>query len=77
MLLYYNKTIFDNYNAANPDTPLSYPSSDWNNASTFEEIADAARKLTSGTGATKIWFICWTILALLVCILKIVAELAF
>lgn len=53
MLLYYNKTIFDNYNAANPDTPLSYPSSDWNNASTFEEIADAARKLTSGTGATK------------------------
>lgn len=53
MVLYYNKTIFDQYNAAHPDAQISYPSSDWNNASTFDEIRDMAMKLTSGTGNSK------------------------
>ena len=79
MVLYYNKTIFDQYNkviemklanktvaeisaetkfeaarveeiiANNPSlTKLEYPSSDWNNASTFAEIQDAAKKLSYG-----------------------------
>lgn len=79
MVLYYNKTIFDQYNQVltlksenktteeiakttkfsearvkeileeNPSlTPLSYPSGDWNNASTFAEIQDAAKKLSYG-----------------------------
>lgn len=53
MLLYYNKTVFDRYNQEHPDDPLEYPSSDWNNPSTFEEIADMARKLSSGEGASR------------------------
>ena len=53
MVLYYNKTLFDNYNTAHPDDTIPYPSSDWNNASTFAEIREAARKLTSGTGSNK------------------------
>lgn len=35
MVLYYNKTIFDEYNTAHPNDPVAYPSGDWNNASTF------------------------------------------
>ncbi len=46
MVMYYNKTIFDEYNAANPDAAVSYPSSDWENASTFAEIQDTAKKIT-------------------------------
>lgn len=53
MVLYYNKTLFDQYNAEHPDDQLKYPSSDWNNASTFEEIRETARKLTSGEGSNK------------------------
>ncbi len=53
MVLYYNKTIFDQYNAEHPEAPLAYPSSDWDNPSTFAEIRDMAAKLTSGTGAGK------------------------
>ena len=53
MVLYYNKTIFDEYNTAHPDDPVAYPSGDWNNASTFAEIKETAKKLTSGSGAGK------------------------
>lgn len=53
MVLYYNKTIFDTYNTAHPDAPLSYPSADWDNPSTFAEIRETANKLTSGTGSAK------------------------
>ena len=79
MVLYYNKTIFDEYNQVlelkkenksnaeiaaivkyeearvadiienNPTlTKLEYPSGDWNNASTFAEIQDTAKKLSYG-----------------------------
>ena len=53
MVLYYNKTIFNEYNTAHPDDPVAYPSGDWNNASTFAEIKETAKKLTSGSGAGK------------------------
>lgn len=53
MLLYYNKTLIDNYNKNNPNEQIAYPSGDWNNASTFEEIQDIAKKLSSGEGATR------------------------
>ncbi len=53
MVLYYNKTLFDQYNAQNPDATIPYPSGDWSNPSTFSQIADAAKKLTSGTGDGK------------------------
>lgn len=53
MVLYYNKTIFDNYNRDHPDDTISYPSGDWTNASTFEEIKATAKKLSSGSGATR------------------------
>ena len=79
MVLYYNKTIIDQYNKViemkannstveeivaetklnttrveeiieqNPSlTKMNYPSSDWNNASTFAEIQDMAKKLSYG-----------------------------
>lgn len=44
MVLYYNKDLFDSKS-------ISYPSSDWNNASTFEEIATMARSLTYEVGS--------------------------
>lgn len=53
MVLFYNKTLFDEYNAAHPDDTIEYPSSDWSNASTFEEIRHMAQKLTSGSGSEK------------------------
>ncbi|MBX3323088.1 MAG: extracellular solute-binding protein [Phycisphaeraceae bacterium] len=40
--LYFNRTLFDEYNAANPDSPLTYPSEHW----TWQDVRDAARKLT-------------------------------
>ncbi|MDY5440962.1 MAG: extracellular solute-binding protein [Candidatus Enteromonas sp.] len=52
MVLYYNKTMIDEYNATHAET-VAYPSGDWNNASTFAEIADLAAKLTSGEGEAK------------------------
>lgn len=53
MLLYYNKTLIDEYNAAHPDDVIKYPSSDWTAPSTFEEISSTASKLTGGTGTNK------------------------
>lgn len=53
MLLYYNKTLIDNWNKNNPNDPIAYPSGDWNNASTFEEIKSAAKKLSKGEGASR------------------------
>ena len=46
MVMYYNKDMFD---AAN----LPYPSSDWNNAISFEQVREYAKKLTKGEGANK------------------------
>jgi ABC-type glycerol-3-phosphate transport system substrate-binding protein len=46
MLMYYNKDLFD---AAG----LAYPSSDWSNAITFDELTATAKQLTVGDGATK------------------------
>ncbi len=46
MVLYYNKTLFDEYNADNPTARIEYPSDDWSNASTFAEIRDTAKKIT-------------------------------
>lgn len=46
MVMYYNKTMFDNYNKANPDATIEYPSADWENASTFAEIKTAAKRIT-------------------------------
>lgn len=53
MLLYYNKDLFDRYNMANPTAKLAYPSGNWNQASTFSEIAEDARKLSGGDGASR------------------------
>lgn len=47
MVLYYNKDAIDNYNASHDDK-ISYPSSDWNNPTSFEELKDMAFKLSSG-----------------------------
>ncbi|XAL98029.1 sugar ABC transporter substrate-binding protein [Phycisphaeraceae bacterium D3-23] len=48
--LYYNKEIFDAYNAEHPDDPLSYPSPDW----TWDELRDAAAKLTRRSGSGEV-----------------------
>lgn len=48
MVLYYNKRIFDEYNASHPEDQIAYPSSDWENPSTFAEIKTLAEKLSSG-----------------------------
>lgn len=40
--LYYNRAIFDAYNASHPDNPLSYPSADW----TWDDLRRAAQTLT-------------------------------
>lgn len=53
MLLFYNKDKFDEYNLAHPSEQISYPSGDWENASTFSEIRDMASKLSSGEGASR------------------------
>lgn len=41
-LMYFNKDLFD-------EAGIPYPSADWNNPSSFEEIAEMARKLTKET----------------------------
>ena len=48
--LYYNRAIFDAYNAAHPDRPIEYPHADW----TWADLLDASRRLTvvDETGAT-------------------------
>jgi ABC-type glycerol-3-phosphate transport system substrate-binding protein len=40
--LYYNRAIFDAYNAAHPESPLEYPHADW----TWHDLAHAAEVLT-------------------------------
>lgn len=40
--LYYNREIFDAYNAAHPEDPVSYPSADW----TWNDVRETSRKLT-------------------------------
>jgi ABC-type glycerol-3-phosphate transport system substrate-binding protein len=50
MVLYYNKDYFDAYNAGkDASLQINYPSSDWNNPATFEQIRDMAAKLSSGS----------------------------
>ena len=50
MVLYYNKDAIDKYNStASESDKISYPSQDWNNPSSFEEIKAMALKLSSGT----------------------------
>ena len=53
MVLYYNKTLIDNYNADHPTDQIAYPSGDWDNPSTFDEIRTAAKKLSGGSGVDK------------------------
>jgi multiple sugar transport system substrate-binding protein len=45
--VYYNKRIFDAYNAAHPDAPLTYPSAAW----TWDDLRRANRLLTVRTAA--------------------------
>jgi multiple sugar transport system substrate-binding protein len=40
--LYYNKTIFDTYNAEHPDERIEYPDASW----TWEDLKEAGEKLT-------------------------------
>jgi multiple sugar transport system substrate-binding protein len=48
--LYYNRAIFDSYNAQHPDDPIDYPSENW----AWEDLRTAARKLTQrGAGGEK------------------------
>lgn len=46
MLMYYNKDMFDT-------AGLPYPSSDWSNPISFEQVREYAQKFTSGEGANK------------------------
>lgn len=46
MVLYYNKSLFD-------QAGLPHPSADWNHAITFDQVRDAAKKLTKGSGGSK------------------------
>jgi ABC-type glycerol-3-phosphate transport system substrate-binding protein len=45
-LLYYNKDMFD-------AKGIPYPSSDWDNPITLEQVVEYSKKLTEGEGATK------------------------
>jgi multiple sugar transport system substrate-binding protein len=40
--LYYNRAIFDRFNAAHPLDPVAYPDASW----TWDDLRDAARRLT-------------------------------
>lgn len=44
--LFYNKAIFDRYNAAHPETRVPYPSGEW----TWDDLRTAAKKLTMHDG---------------------------
>lgn len=46
--LYYNRAIFDAWNAANPHDPVTYPDDSW----TWQELREAAAKLTRRDPAT-------------------------
>lgn len=46
MLLYYNKALFDG-------AGLPYPSADWTNAVTFDQVRELAKAMTSGEGGSK------------------------
>ena len=46
--LYFNKSIFDAYNAEHPDAPLAYPTADW----TWDDLRSAAKRLTRRDAAT-------------------------
>lgn len=48
MVMYYNKDLFDK-------AGLPYPSSDWAKASSFAQVQEDAKKLTSGEGENKTW----------------------
>lgn len=48
VVMYFNKDLFD---AAG----LSYPSQNWDKPTALQEVAELARKLTSGSGADKIY----------------------
>jgi ABC-type glycerol-3-phosphate transport system substrate-binding protein len=48
LVMYYNKGLFD---AAG----IAYPSSDWNDAITFDEVREIAQQLTSGEGPNKVF----------------------
>lgn len=45
-IMYYNKDLFDKKG-------IAYPSSDWDNPITLEQLAEISKKLTEGTGANK------------------------
>lgn len=44
--LYFNREIFDAYNAAHPDTPLEHPNATW----TWDDVREVARTLTGTRG---------------------------
>jgi multiple sugar transport system substrate-binding protein len=46
MLLYYNKDMFDK-------AGIAYPSADWENAITMDQVREIAKKLAKGEGATR------------------------
>ena len=48
VVTYFNKDLFD-------QAGIAYPSQDWDNPTTLEEMAEMAAKLTSGSGADKIY----------------------
>ena len=59
-LLYYNKDLFDEYNAnpANSSDQVEYPQSDW----TYEEFYDTADKLTVRSGSSVSQFGCYSVI---------------
>lgn len=48
LVMYYNKDLFD-------QAGLEYPSADWEDPITFDELRDLALQLTQGEGGDKIW----------------------
>jgi multiple sugar transport system substrate-binding protein len=48
--LFYNKTVFDAHNRDHPDDPVTYPNANW----TWEDLRDAARKLTRRDAAGRL-----------------------
>lgn len=46
MVLYYNKALLD-------EAGLAHPSTDWNNAISFQQVRDYAKQLTEGEGGNK------------------------
>lgn len=46
-VMYFNKDLFD-------QAGLAYPSQDWENPNTLQEVAEMAAKLTAGSGADKV-----------------------